>query len=232
VKTAIWWIRRDLRLTDNVALRAALANAERVVPLFILDPSLLGSRYVGPKRLSFLFGGLRALDESLRRRGSRLIVREGEPERELGRVLEETRAQSIFVEKDVSPYARRRDRRIAARLPLRGSWGISFLSPHDVLKSDRQPYTVFTPFSRAWKRVAESRSAAPWSPPDRIRTPAGIESLTLPASSASTPFEPGERAAAGALSRFLRARVQGYAETRNRLDLEGSPVSHPTSGSA
>jgi deoxyribodipyrimidine photo-lyase len=190
VKSAIWWIRRDLRLTDNVALRAALAQSERVVPLFILDPNLLRSRYAGAKRLSFLFGGLRALDESLLKRGSRLVLREGEPERELGRILEETGAQAIFVEKDVSPYARTRDRRIAASLPLRGSWGVSFLSPLDVLKSDGEPYTVFTPYRRAWRRVAENRSAAAWSPPAEIRTPNGIESHPLPAPTASIPFVP------------------------------------------
>lgn len=43
--TAIWWIRRDLRLTDNGALQAALAQADIVVPLFILDDAALDSRY-------------------------------------------------------------------------------------------------------------------------------------------------------------------------------------------
>ncbi|MDX1523270.1 MAG: deoxyribodipyrimidine photo-lyase, partial [Anaerolineae bacterium] len=52
MKTAIWWIRRDLRLTDNQALTAALEQAEHVVPAFILDPALLNSPYVGQKRLA------------------------------------------------------------------------------------------------------------------------------------------------------------------------------------
>ena len=73
--TALWWLRRDLRLTDNQALAAALAHADRVIPVFVLDPTLLDSPYVGPKRVAFLLGGLRRLDEDLRARGSRLIVR-------------------------------------------------------------------------------------------------------------------------------------------------------------
>ena len=36
--TNIWWIRRDLRLTDNAALHAAL-EADSVIPLFILNPA-------------------------------------------------------------------------------------------------------------------------------------------------------------------------------------------------
>jgi deoxyribodipyrimidine photo-lyase len=77
--TALWWIRRDLRLSDNQALAAALGAAEQVVPVFVLDPALLASPYTGEKRLAFLFDGLRQLDADLRRRGSRLVVRQGEP---------------------------------------------------------------------------------------------------------------------------------------------------------
>ena len=55
MKTAIWWIRRDLRLADNQALVEALRQAEVVVPVFVLDPILLSSEYVGQARLGFLF---------------------------------------------------------------------------------------------------------------------------------------------------------------------------------
>ncbi|MFN2201010.1 MAG: deoxyribodipyrimidine photo-lyase, partial [Caldilineaceae bacterium] len=65
----IWWIRRDLRLNDNPALQAALEISSRVVPVFVLDPALLRSRYVGRKRIAFLYAGLRALDDELRRHG-------------------------------------------------------------------------------------------------------------------------------------------------------------------
>jgi deoxyribodipyrimidine photo-lyase len=36
--TAIWWIRRDLRLSDNLALNEVLHKAGSFIPLFILDP--------------------------------------------------------------------------------------------------------------------------------------------------------------------------------------------------
>ena len=79
--TAIWWIRRDLRLTDNGALQAALAQADIVVPLFILDDAALDSRYHSraQMRKDLMFGGLQTLDANLRARGSRLLVRHGEP---------------------------------------------------------------------------------------------------------------------------------------------------------
>ena len=39
---AIWWIRRDLRLSDNPALTAAVAAGGPVIPLFIRDPEVDG----------------------------------------------------------------------------------------------------------------------------------------------------------------------------------------------
>lgn len=40
--SVIWWARRDLRLADNPALRAAAESGD-VLAVFILDPQLLGS---------------------------------------------------------------------------------------------------------------------------------------------------------------------------------------------
>jgi deoxyribodipyrimidine photo-lyase len=74
-QTHIWWIRRDIRLSDNQALDAALQGAERLVPLFIIEPDLMAN--AAPARRSFLLGALGNLDQSLQSLGSRLIVRSG-----------------------------------------------------------------------------------------------------------------------------------------------------------
>src|SRR5512138_2216714 len=108
MSTAIWWIRRDLRLSDNQALAAALSHAEVVIPVFVLDPKLLASPYSSQARLAFLFEGLRALEVKLRECGSSLIVRSGVPLEALRLLVAETGAEGIYAEADVSPYARRR----------------------------------------------------------------------------------------------------------------------------
>jgi len=51
--TAIWWIRRDLRLADNPALTAAAANGARVIPCIVIDPRLLGGTGKAEKRWAF-----------------------------------------------------------------------------------------------------------------------------------------------------------------------------------
>ena len=169
--TAIWWIRRDLRLTDNQALAAALAQADQVVPTFILDPNLLNSEYVGPKRLAFLWEGLRRLEADLRAADSRLILRRGEPQEELGRLLSESGASAIFAEADVSPYARRRDSGVAQTLPLQLLGGLTVHPPGAVLKADGTPYTVYTPFSKARKALPQPSFHQILPAPTSIPTP-------------------------------------------------------------
>ena len=62
-KRNIFWFRRDLRLSDNPALIAALENCDEIIAVFILDEKLI--KQSGSKRLAYLGNSLRALDESL-----------------------------------------------------------------------------------------------------------------------------------------------------------------------
>src|SRR3954452_3139040 len=80
MSTALVWFRRDLRVHDHPPLRAALDACERVVPVFVLDDRLLG---VSESRESFLYACLKDLRESLKQRGSDLVVVRGRPEQEL-----------------------------------------------------------------------------------------------------------------------------------------------------
>ncbi|MDE3146304.1 MAG: deoxyribodipyrimidine photo-lyase, partial [Acidobacteriota bacterium] len=74
----VFWFRRDLRLSDNPALLAALDAAQgRVAAVFVVDPGLAGG--AGPVRRAYLGATLSSLDESM---GGALIVRRGEPARE------------------------------------------------------------------------------------------------------------------------------------------------------
>jgi deoxyribodipyrimidine photo-lyase len=226
--TALWWIRRDLRLTDNQALAVALAQADRVIPVFVLDPTLLNSPYVGPKRVAFLLGGLRQLDEDLRARGSRLIVRYGNPQEELTGLLTECDAETVFTEEDFTPYARQRDGGVAERLPLHLVGGPIVHPPGTVLKADGTPYTVFTPFRRKWNTLPPPQMSAIVQAPDRLPTPPEVSSLPIPQEPAlpsTVPFPPGETEA----QRRLKAFVDGddppiyrYAEARDRLDVDGT----------
>ena len=136
---SIWWIRRDIRLNDNPALQAALDKDNLVLPLFILDPKLLNSPYVGTRRKAFLFAGLEALRADLQGRGSRLVVRRGTPVEVLQELMGEANATQVFAQEDYSPYARLRDRLVREVVPLNLTPGVVVHHPAAVLKENFKP---------------------------------------------------------------------------------------------
>jgi deoxyribodipyrimidine photo-lyase len=221
---AIWWIRRDLRLTDNPTLTTALNNADKIIPVFIVDPNLLRSPYIGEKRLAFLRAGLEELAGTLRQRGSYLVVRHGTPKVVLANLMRETAATAIFAEADFSPYARQRDEQIRADLSLTLCEGATVFPPDAVHKADGSPYTVFTPYSKAWKSLPRPLQILP--APARINTPPGISAEPFPvppAPSAETVFPAGEEEALGRLRKFVGSNaVFDYGDQRDRMDRDGT----------
>jgi deoxyribodipyrimidine photo-lyase len=249
MRVAIWWLRRDLRLSDNQALAAALASAEVVLPVFVLDPVLLRSPYVAPHRLAFLYEGLRQLDVALQARGSYLIVRRGVPHEVLADLVGESGAHVVYAEADYSPYAVRRDRQVAARVPLRLVGGLTVHAPETVVRADGNPYHVFTPFSRAWLALPAPTEADLLPSPAHIPTPPGIARVTLPVVEAFPDFPAGEAEAHLRLRRFAGASAEvlghgvtsasstdeipshpliyRYAQLRDRMDLPGTSQLSP-----
>ena len=230
---AIWWIRRDLRLANNPALVNALQHSEQVIPLFILDPTLLNSRLSSPKRLAFLYSGLRALDYDLKRIGGRLVVRRGVPSNVLSLMHLEYSIDGIFAEQDFSPYARRRDSQVGASLPLTLSGSVAYRHPSDVLKNDGSPYTIFTPYKRQWLNLGLPRRSELLPAPERIATPDEIFSEQLPDPGYlldNTPFISGEVAAHQKLDTFtdeIQGGVFDYHNLRDRMDHDGTSQLSP-----
>ncbi|HSR29240.1 MAG TPA: deoxyribodipyrimidine photo-lyase [Anaerolineae bacterium] len=233
MRTAIWWVRRDQRLMDNQALEAALKQAERVIPAFILDPVLMSAPDAAEKRVAFMLGSLRHLDADLRSRGSRLIVREGDPAEELAKLVEESGARTIFAEEDYWPYGRQRDARVAQTLPLHLTGGLTVHPPLAVRKTDGAPYTVFTPFSRAWKALPLPSSSDLLPAPEQLSASPDLPSLPIPEDPTlppEVPFPPGEAEAQRRLQAFAdwdAPMIYSYAELRNRLDREGTSQLSP-----
>ena len=229
----IWWIRRDLRLADNQALAAALVAGDSVIPTFVIDPRLQESPYASQKQLAFLFDGLRCLDADLRARGSRLIVRRGDPVAELRNLAGESGAAGIYAEEDITPFARKRDEAVALQLPLHLLGGLTVQPPGAVLKSDGSPYTVFTPFSKRWLALPLPSVRDLLPAPERIETPAALLSLPIPAQPAlpaDVTFVAGETKAQRRLQAFTEgddAPITRYRDARNRPDLDGTSQLSP-----
>lgn len=113
MSTSIVWFRKSLRIHDNPALNEACedSNVKKIIPLFILDPKILGKDYekLGTNRLRFLIESLRDLDLQLTSKfNSQLIILEGDPlllfqklQKSLGQTL-----SSLSCEYCSEPYER------------------------------------------------------------------------------------------------------------------------------
>jgi deoxyribodipyrimidine photo-lyase len=221
--TAIWWIRRDLRLTDNQALQYALSNAEQVIPVYILDPDLLALN--APRRQNFLFSSLHALSDQLDSLKCPLVVRRGDPLAELSRLMEESGADLISAEADYSPYARNRDASVESQLNLVLHNGILIHPPRAAVKADGSVYTVFTPFSRAW--LALPLPGNPIPAPAFLPGHTALSSEPIPPATETRGFPAGEETAQRRLEDFLRFSVSEYHTQRDRPDLDATSLLSP-----
>ena len=113
MSTAIHWFRRDLRLTDNTALAAALAGHEHVVPVYIVSDWTRTHRWTGAARQEFLCGSLASLAANLETKGGRLIVRRGAADEVLAGLVRETGAEAIYFDRDPDPFGRAMEANIA-----------------------------------------------------------------------------------------------------------------------
>lgn len=219
----IWWIRRDLRLHDNPALTSSRVGGKGVLPVFILDTHLVAKP--AEKRQAFLFAGLRALDADLKKLGSRLIVRLGDPVIEIRKLAIEINADKVFAEEDYSPYASQRDTKVAREVDLQLVHGLSVHHLSIVVKADGSPYTIFTPFSRAWKALPFNDTPLP--APIRLPQPPILDSSPLPEMDSPVLFQAGEAEARRRLGAFLGGAIRDYAQGRDRMDLDGTSALSP-----
>ena len=103
---SIHWVRRDLRLDDNPALvDAATRAAGMVIPVFVVDPTLIDSSRVGANRLAFLYARLHTLDAELRVAGSGLVVLYGDPAVVLPAYARKHAVAAVCWQRDETPWA-------------------------------------------------------------------------------------------------------------------------------
>jgi deoxyribodipyrimidine photo-lyase len=223
----IHWFRRDLRLNDNWALHEALKSGANVIPVFVFDPAILRISQAGPPRIALMLKALRSLDEALRRQGSALLVRQGDPCRVLVKLARETQASAFYFNRDYTPYARSRDRELveAFDIPVYGYDDGVLRLPHDVMKPTGEPYTVYTPYKKRWRSLPPPmRPFEHVTPVERRWHPLpGLEDASIPTldelgfgRTIAVP-DASEAKAQARLRAFMQDAVYRYDETRNDL---------------
>lgn len=230
MSTAIHWFRRDLRITDNTALAAAVAAHDHVVPVYIVSEWKTEHHWCGAPRQAFLCGCLESLAKNLEAKGGRLIIRCGRADEALEQLAKQTGAEAIYFNRDPDPFGRTMEQRVAKMaenlgIRVHAHKDIALHEREELLTGSGSPFKVFTPYARAWLKLDKP---APGRALSRISTPPHIASDPLPTlhtwklSSAATILEPGEAAARKRLGRFLDGPIFEYAQRRDLPAEEGT----------
>ncbi len=238
-RSALVWLRRDLRCHDHAALHDALRRFEQVHCVFVFDTDILEAlRTRCDRRVEFIHASVLELHGALRdlagrsgvTGGSGLLVRHGPAVPSVVALARSLGVQEVLATRDYEPAARERDRLVAQGLHAHG---IAFslhkdqvlLECDEVLTRQGRPYSVFTPYKRAWLQRLDAVKLQPWSVESLAHRlaplPAHVPPLpTLadlgfaPTNLAGLPLPTGMHGARRLLQDFA-ARIDDYHEARD-----------------
>lgn len=137
-KCSIVLFRADLRVHDNECLNSANNESMSVLPVFCFDPrDYEKTSGKGTFQASFILESVADLRNSLRSRGSDLVVRVGRPEEVLPEMAKAVGADAVYVHMEVSKDAVKSEERIEAAMKEEGVemkyfWGSTFFHKDDL----------------------------------------------------------------------------------------------------
>ncbi len=233
------WYRNDLRLHDHEPLHRALQAGFQVIPLYCVDPRQFATTSFGfPKtgsfRAQFLLESLADLRQSLRSRGSDLVIRHGIPEAVIPELVQTLDIAAVYYSSEATSEELVVEQAVRAALAPLGTamqqfWGATLFHPDDLPFELHRLPEVFTKFRQ---RVEQSSTINPaLAAPDRLPSLPSVKTgdspslhdLGLDAVSPDArgvlPFKGGETSALERLDQYVwqRDRLRVYKQTRNGM---------------
>lgn len=159
----IFWFRRDLRYYDNHGLHHALKSDHKVLPIFIFDTEILDQlENKQDKRLDYIQQALEQIHKEFQKYRSGLQTFFGKPAEIFEQLISDFDIDTVFTNHDYEPYAKARDLEVENLLKENN---IGFKSYKDqvifekdeIIKKDKNPYTIYTPYSKKWKELFEEK---------------------------------------------------------------------------
>jgi deoxyribodipyrimidine photo-lyase len=224
------WFRRDLRLSDNLALQAAVHSGRPVLCVYVRDPGAPHAGALGAAQAWWLHHSLAALAAALQKAGNRLLLLSGSPGVVIDRLLAETGSDTVFWNRRHDADGIHLDSALKADLRQRGLVAESFSGflmhePQKLLTGEGKRYSVYSPFWRAFERQFQPHDPLP--APQNLAAPSTYpqgEQLqdwgllpTAPnwAAGFADHWQPGEAGAQAALEAFLDGAIRGYDGNRD-----------------
>lgn len=224
------WLRRDLRLSDQPALAAAVEEGP-VIPVYVLDDDAPRDWKMGGASRWWLHHSLTHLNEGLREKGSRLILRRGKSADVLAALAKEVGATRVHALHHYEPWWRNAEKAVAKQLDICLHDGGLLLPPGAVRTGSGGIYRIYTPFSRAV--MQHMPPPEPQRAPSKIPAPSKwpkSEELAdwdlLPtkpnwSKGFDADWTPGEDGARAHVADFLD-KAGDYDHDRNMPSIEGS----------
>jgi len=183
---SIFWFHRDLRFEDNHALFEATKSETQILPLFIFDTDILSQlEDKNDRRVDFVYQALTDLQNKLLPIGRSLCIRIGKPLDIFKILLEEYDVKAVYTNSDYERSAIARDRAIEAFLKTNSIRFLSFKNQvifewNEVLKTNGEPYSIFTPYSKVWKLKLSKNDLLPYPSEDFINKFIPLEHPSFP----------------------------------------------------
>jgi deoxyribodipyrimidine photo-lyase len=154
----LMWFRRDLRVADNAALHYALRSCASLHCAFVFDTAILEAQPRADRRVEFIRESVAQLDAALRKLGGPscgLLVLHGDARQALPALAAELGVKTVFANRDHEQPAKERDAFVQHELRQAGIAFHTFkdqtvFEGGEILTQSGTPYSVFTPYSRAW----------------------------------------------------------------------------------
>jgi deoxyribodipyrimidine photo-lyase len=235
-RAALVWFRNDLRLADNPALMTALAEAEQILAVFVLDEAAAGDARLGGASRWWLHHSLASLARDLHAKGAKLVLRRGDARKIIPELAARVNAVSVHAARAHEPGMRAVDRDVGAALRAAGVafkryLSTSLFAPEQIKTKTGGDFAVFTPFSRACLEAGVADDAL--KPPAKIPGVAHVASDHLDdwhllpskpdwAGGLRDAWHPGEAGAADLLARFVADGIKDYHEARDVPGREGT----------
>ena len=217
MSVSLVWLRDDLRIADNPALTAALASADSVAIVYVLDEVSPEARPLGRASKWWLHQSLTSLAADISQLGGHLILRSGSARDVIPSLVSELGATSVHWSKRFGA-TRNIDADLKSSLPNAQSHHGSLLhEPWSLVSGAGTPFKVFTPFWKTYlaNNVPRSPFPAPKAIPGVAAASESLESWNLEPeipwdAGLRESWTPGETGAHARLNDFLKRGLALY----------------------
>src|SRR5690554_245862 len=242
--SVLFWFRNDLRVHEQAALSAALADGRPVRALYLICSDQWDPHGVAPLRRWYVLESLRELGEALATLGIQLDVLHAGDFSAVPTILADyllqQKVRKVFTGREYPLNELTRDRACAAKAAPLGvqieGFDHSVLVPPRLLSTGQgTPYVVFTPYRRVWQKWLASHGPTPLPVPQRSHgvsavtfqgqgvIDAALQQLAIsPALTAQ--WRSGEQAARQQLQAFIEDGLGDYQRQRDFPALQGTSL--------